>query len=172
VGLRLTLTLVGVLLLGLLIILLVFVLGMRTRSSPVLNAVRRFNHAIVNPRQMKSAGRPGAYASVVRHRGRTSGRDYETPVDAVVTDDGFVIALVYGANSDWLKNVLVSGSAIIVHDGHTYRVDQPQVIPMRAAVDDFPAKDQRGFRRLGIDQCLRVRRVESDEPSWRVTDTS
>jgi deazaflavin-dependent oxidoreductase (nitroreductase family) len=164
VALRLTVTLVGALFLGLLIILVVFLLGMRTKSPPVLNAVRRFNRAIVNPRQMKSAGEPGAYASVVRHRGRTSGRAYQTPVGAEATDDGFVIALVYGANADWLKNVLASGSATLVHDGHAYQVDQPEIIPMQAAVDHFAAKDQRSFRRFGVDQALRVRRVGPDTP--------
>lgn len=79
-------------------------------STPcVLNAVRRVNRAIFNPLQMKSAGTPGAYASVIRHHGRTSGRPYETPVGAVTTDDGFVIVLVYGSNTDWLKNCSPAG---------------------------------------------------------------
>jgi len=75
-----TMTVVGALLLGLLTVVIVFVLRMRARSQRVLNAVRRVNRAIVNPRQMRSAGTPGAYASVIRHRGRTSGRPYETPL--------------------------------------------------------------------------------------------
>ena len=78
--LRQIMTLVGVLFLGLLTVVIVFVLRMRGRSPRVLNAVRRVNRAIVNPRQMRSAGTPGAYASVIRHRGRTSGRPYETPL--------------------------------------------------------------------------------------------
>ena len=155
-----TMTVVGALLLGLLTVVIVFVLRMRTRSQRVLNAVRRVNRAIVNPRQMRSAGTPGAYASVIRHRGRTSGRPYETPVGPVATDDGFVIVLVYGPHTDWLKNVLASGAATIVNEGHTYRVDQPEVIPMEAAAAYLPAKDQRNHRLIGVEQCLRVRRVE------------
>jgi len=158
--LRQTMTLVGALFLGLLTVVVVFVLRMRARSPRVLNAVRRVNRAIVNPLQMKSAGTPGAYASVIRHKGRTSGRPYETPVGAVATDDGFVIVLVYGSHTDWLKNVLASGSATIVNEGLTYRVDQPEVIPMEAAAVYLPAKDLRNHRLIGVDQCLRVRRVE------------
>jgi deazaflavin-dependent oxidoreductase (nitroreductase family) len=165
-----TMTLVGALLLGLLTLLIVFVLGMRTRSPRLLNAIRRFNRAIVNPRQMKSAGTPGAYASVIRHRGRTSGRPYQTPVGAVATDDGFVIAVVYGSHTDWLKNVLASGSATIVNEGHSYRVDQPEVIPMAVAAAYLPAKDQRNHRLFGIEQCLRVRRVEPGEAAGQLTD--
>jgi hypothetical protein len=54
--LRRTATVVGALVLALLTISIVFVLGMRTKSRPVLNAVRRVNRAFLNPRQMESAG--------------------------------------------------------------------------------------------------------------------
>ena len=112
---------------------------------------------------MRSAGTPGAYAAVIRHRGRVSGRPYETPVGAVATDDGFVIALVYGSRTNWLQNVLASGSATIVHEGQTYQVDRPEIVPMQTVETHFTAGDQRGFRRFAVDQALRVRRVEPGE---------
>jgi len=167
--LRRATTLVGALFLGLVTVLIALVVGMRARSPRLLNAVRRINRAIFNPLQMKSAGTPGAYASVIRHSGRTSGRPYETPVGAVPTDDGFVIALVYGPHTDWVKNVLASGSATIVKEGCTYRVDQPEVIPMEAAGGNLPAKDQRNLRLIGVDQCLRVRRVQPGEATEQIT---
>ena len=150
---------VGALLLVLTIILIVFVLGMRAKTPWVLNAVRRFARGVGNPYQMRSAGTPGAMASVIRHRGRTSGRAYETPVAAEATEDGFVIAIVYGSRTDWLKNVLASGSATIVNEGHTYRVDHPEVIPIEAAASYFPVKAQLTLRRYRVDRCLRVRRI-------------
>jgi deazaflavin-dependent oxidoreductase (nitroreductase family) len=153
----------GALLIALLMIWIVFGLGMRTKWPPVLGAVRRVNRAVFNPRQMRSAGTPGAYASVIRHSGRRTGKLYETPVGAVATDDGFVISLPYGLHPDWLKNVLASGSATMVHEGHIYRIDQPEVIPMEAAAAHFPPKDQRLHRLFAVDQCLRVRRGELQE---------
>jgi hypothetical protein len=103
--------------------------------------------AVSNPRQKRSAGGPGAYASVIRHTGRASGKPYETPVGAVATEDGFMIALA-------------SGSAVIVHEGHTYRVDRPQVLPIEAAAGYLSADDRRFHRLFGIHECLRVRRIE------------
>lgn len=153
-------TLAGVLIVGLAVIGLVYVLGMRAKSSLVLTPLIRFQRAFINPRQMRSAGTPGAYAAVIRHRGRTSGRSYETPVGAVATDDGFVVGLVYGSRANWVQNVLASGTATIVHEGHTYEVDQPEIVPMRAVEAQFAAGDQRGFRWLAVDEALRVRRVE------------
>lgn len=137
----------------------VFFVGMRTGSPLVRNVVRRFNRAFGNPHQMKTAGTPGAYASVVRHVGRTTGRSYETPIVPFATQDGFVIALPYGSGVDWLKNVMASGSATIVYEGDTYRIDQPEVIPTAIGAPSMPAIEQRDLRRFAVDECLRVRCV-------------
>lgn len=155
-------TIAGTLVLGVAAIALMYVLGMRAKSPIVQGPLVRFQRAILNPRQLRTAGEPGAYASVIRHRGRTSGRAYETPVGAVPTDDGFAIALVYGSGTQWLRNVLASGSATIVHEGHEYQVDRPEIVPMEAVAARFTAGDQRGFRWYAIDQALRVRSLGSD----------
>ena len=165
-------TLAGALFVGVVAIALVFVLGMRAKSPLVLSPLIRLQRAIINPKQMRSAGTPGAYASVIRHRGRTSGRPYETPVGVVAADDGFVIALVYGSRTSWLQNVLASGSATIVHEGQTYEVDQPEIIPMQEVAARFTSGDQQGFRWLAVDQALRVRRVEPEGAAARFTDAT
>ncbi|HSB86778.1 MAG TPA: hypothetical protein VLD86_10730 [Ilumatobacteraceae bacterium] len=141
---------------------IVFVAGFRTKSPLVLNTIRRGLRA-TKPFALKSSGTPGAYASIVRHTGRATGRSYETPVQAVETNDGFVIALPYGPNTDWLKNVVAAGSATIVHDGNTYQLDRPEILPMSAAAPFFSPKDQRAHRLFRVDQCLMVRRVEPEE---------
>jgi deazaflavin-dependent oxidoreductase (nitroreductase family) len=149
----------------LVVIGIVFFVGMRTKSPAVQRAVRRFNRAFTNPHAMKTAGTPGVRASIVRHVGRSSGRPYETPVEAFATDDGFVIALPYGPDTDWLRNVLASGSATIVDDGNSYRVDQPDLVPSAVAAPYLPAKEQRSLRLFAVDQCLRVRTVEPENAS-------
>jgi deazaflavin-dependent oxidoreductase (nitroreductase family) len=138
----------------------VFVAGMRSKSPLVVNTVRRLGRAM-RPLALKSAGTSGAHASVLRHVGRTSGRPYETPVGAVVTDDGFAIALPYGPNTDWLKNVLASGRATIVHGGAVYSVDQPEVVPLATAAAVFSPNDQRAHRWFGVEQCVRVRKSDA-----------
>ena len=114
-----------------------------------LEANLRDLHAPMRPLAIKSAGGPGASASVVHHVGRTSGRSYSTPVGAVPTYDGFVIALPYGLSADWLKNVLACGSATICHDGHTYDVDRPEVVPLSAVEHRFSPNDLRAHRLFG-----------------------
>jgi deazaflavin-dependent oxidoreductase (nitroreductase family) len=161
--------LVGGVVLAFVAIGIVFVVGMRTKSPVVLDAVRKTGRAM-KPLALKSAGTPGAYASVIRHAGRTTGRPYETPVQAVATDDGFVIALPYGSNTDWLKNVLARGSATIVDEGNTHEVNRPEIVPMAVAERHFAPQDQRSHRLFAVDQCLRVRRAQPDETSEGRTD--
>jgi deazaflavin-dependent oxidoreductase (nitroreductase family) len=114
----------------------------------------------MRPLALRSAGQEGSSTSVVRHVGRRSGRTYETPVVAVQHDDSFLIALPYGARTDWLKNVLDSGSATIVINGHAYEVDQPEVIPMAAATGYFRPKEQRMHRQFHVDSALQVRQQQ------------
>ena len=155
----------AVLVLALLAIAILYVVSIRSKSATVRAAARRFHHAVGNPVQLRSAGTPGTYASVIRHQGRRTGRTYQTPVWAVPTEDGFVVAIVYGSTSDWLKNVLASGTAAIMHQGATYPVDQPEIVPIKSARAYFPATLQRTHRLVGVEGCLRVRRVKAAKTS-------
>jgi deazaflavin-dependent oxidoreductase (nitroreductase family) len=138
----------------------VLLLGLRRKYPPVVDAARRFARDVGNPRMLRSAGGSGANASILRHVGRTSGKPYETPVTAVPTPDGFVIALPYGATTDWLKNLLAAGSATLVHDGQTQVVDRPEVVPVAQAAQDFSAGERRVLRVLGVGECVRLHRCE------------
>jgi hypothetical protein len=135
----------------------VFVVGMRTNSAVVTDRVRRFNRAVTNPRVLRSAGTPGASASVIRHVGRVSGRSYETPVGPFAVGGDFLIALPYGPGADWVRNVLTHGSATLVHEGRTVSVHQPEVVPTTLVLDDLPPSEQRMLRVFAVDECLRVR---------------
>lgn len=88
--------------------------------------VARFNKLINNRIQ-------GVYAwllppwAVILHRGRRSGRRYRTPVLAFRFDRTLVIALLYGEESDWLRN-LRAGTGHVVRAGRTFTVGPPQVL--------------------------------------------
>jgi hypothetical protein len=44
------------------------------------------------------------------------------------TDDGLVIALLYGAGSDWVQNVVAAGHAQVKRSGTTREYTQPQLL--------------------------------------------
>jgi deazaflavin-dependent oxidoreductase (nitroreductase family) len=137
----------------------VFLVGMRSNTPAVIDAVRRINRRVTNPRVMRSAGTPGASASVIRHTGRTTGRPRETPVGAIPTDDGFLIALPYGTRADWVRNVLAAGTATIVHGGETFPVGEPVVVPTAAVASELPPSERRMLRIFNVDRCLHTRHV-------------
>ena len=45
----------------------------------------------------------------MRHVGRKSGKQYETPIIVQPTAGGFVIELTYGPGVDWYRNVRAAG---------------------------------------------------------------
>ena len=152
---------VKLLALGVITLGVVLVVGMRTKNPKVLRAVRSMNRAVFNPKQMETAGTPGSSASIVRHVGRTSGTEYQTPVGVVRAGDDFLIVLPYGDQADWLKNVLAAGTATIVHDGATFEVEGPEVVPIESAAEHSSEQDQRAHRVFGVDQALRLRRANA-----------
>ena len=155
------LLILGVLLVVLLLLAVVWFVGMRTKWPPVRDFQRRVNRRVFNPRQMRTAGSPGAYASIVRHVGRRSGREYETPVVPMPTEDGFIILLPYGDRPDWVRNVLAAGGATIVHEGEEVAVVAPELIATVDSGHEFSASEQREIRLFANTRCLRVRRAPS-----------
>jgi deazaflavin-dependent oxidoreductase (nitroreductase family) len=157
--------LVGVVMVAFGALFAVLLIGMRTKSPAVLDRVRRFNRNVTNPRVLRTAGAPGASASVIRHVGRVSGRPYETPVGPVAVGDDYVIALPYGPETDWVRNVIAAGGATLVHEGRQVSVDRPEVVATSAVVDDLPASERRTLRIFGVAQCLRVRTASAELPA-------
>ncbi len=55
--------------------------------------------------------------AIVVHRGRRTDREYRTLVIAFLSPGGFVIALTYGPDRDWVRNVLAAGGCTIEWQG-------------------------------------------------------
>jgi deazaflavin-dependent oxidoreductase (nitroreductase family) len=64
---------------------------------------------------------------VVLHRGRRSQREYRSPVNVFVAPGGYVMALTYGADSDWVKNVLTAGGCDLETRGRTVHLTAPEI---------------------------------------------
>jgi deazaflavin-dependent oxidoreductase (nitroreductase family) len=88
--------------------------------------VARFNKRVNNRIQ-------GTYAwllppwAVMLHRGRRSGRQYRTPVLAFRHGQTLIIALLYGEESDWLRN-LRAGPGQVIRAGRRFSVGAPAVV--------------------------------------------
>lgn len=100
----------------------------------------KINKRVFNPGQVRKGKYP-----VVTHVGRTSGRSYQTPLDAFPTDTGYVLVARYGPNSDWVRNILAAGTATLRVDGVDHPLDSPRLVSQDTALDalvaDEPPKD-------------------------------
>lgn len=87
----------------------------------------RFNHLVTNRVVGPFARRlPGL--AIVSHVGRRSGRVHRTPVSLFRAQGHYVIALVYGADSQWVLNVLAAGAVDVETRGRRLRLVGPEVV--------------------------------------------
>ncbi|MCV7155953.1 PNPOx family protein [Mycolicibacterium brisbanense] len=126
-------------------------------QAPFRDAVRRFNKHVLNPAMLHLAGRKHWYASVIRHTGRVSGRQYATPVVAEKAVDGYIIPLPYGTRVDWLRNVLAAGRATITSGGETREVTEPSIVDLAQVAPQLSRRRRRTFERLGIAKAVKVK---------------
>jgi deazaflavin-dependent oxidoreductase (nitroreductase family) len=102
------------------------------------------------------AGRRLSPVAIVVHRGRRSGRSYRTPVIAFRADDGYVISLPYGADRDWVRNVLAAGSCTLQRGGLWVELTAPTVVAGSEGRALLPAAVRAGLRLLRVSQVLRL----------------
>ena len=109
----------------------------------------RINKRVFNPMEIKRGKRP-----VLRHEGRKSGSTFRTPLDAFPTDNGYLFILVYGTRSDWVQNILASGSAVLELDGTEIPLVGPKVVDRAAAEGLVSAGVELPVGFMNIPQCL------------------
>jgi deazaflavin-dependent oxidoreductase (nitroreductase family) len=107
-------------------------------ALPYPRWVAQVNKRLFNPREIRRGRYP-----VVIHIGRTSGKSFQTPLDAFPTDTGYVLVARYGPESDWVRNILASGTAVLRVDGEDHSLVSPRLVSQEDALDalavDAPA---------------------------------
>lgn len=99
--------------------------------------VARFNRAVNNPIQGQYAWLLPPWA-VICHHGRRTGRRYRTPVLAFKQGRTLTVVVLYGEESDWVRNLL-SGGGEVVRGGRTYPLADPRVLGEASADGLSPA---------------------------------
>jgi len=94
---------------------------------PIPMSVARFNKRATNRVVGRFAGWMPGFAILV-HRGRSSGREYRTPINVFRRPGGYAAALTYGSESQWVRNVLAAGGCTIETRGRVVRLTNPRVI--------------------------------------------
>jgi deazaflavin-dependent oxidoreductase (nitroreductase family) len=97
--------------------------------------------------------------AVVHHIGRKSGRELTVPVAVIATPNAFLVALPWGAGTNWARNVLAAGGCVLTWRGADHRVSDPQLLDRDAARPYFGRLTWAVVERvIGADSFLLLRR--------------
>lgn len=98
---------------------------------PIPIRITRFNRRFLNPAMLRLAGR-GSLVDL-EHVGRRSGRTYHTPLMAFRSADpgrndrdSVTVALTYGPDVEWLRNVRHAGGARMRMRGQILTLGAPR----------------------------------------------
>jgi deazaflavin-dependent oxidoreductase (nitroreductase family) len=87
--------------------------------------------------------------ATIKHRGRTSGKPYQTIVTAYRKGDVLAIALGHG-KTDWVKNVLAAGEADVHFVRRDVHIVNPRILPAGAGVEGLPLMARVQAKRIGV----------------------
>jgi len=116
----------------------------------------RINIAVTNRITSLFAGwLPGF--GILTHVGRKSGNVYRTPVNVFRASNGFIVALTYSSQSEWVKNVLAAGGCELKTCGKKSHLSAPKVVrdPTRRR---FPIPVRLILRLVGADEYMELAR--------------
>src|SRR6202050_427975 len=89
--------------------------------------VAAFNLAVTNRITSRFAARLPGFG-ILTHVGRKSGKVYRTPVNVFRAPGGFLIALTYGRESEWVKNVVDAGACQLETRRAVYQLSAPTIV--------------------------------------------
>jgi deazaflavin-dependent oxidoreductase (nitroreductase family) len=130
---------------------------------PLPRTLARFNLIVTNRVSGLVAGHLPGFA-MITHVGRRSGRTRDTPVNLFRSGDRYVVALTYGRDSQWVRNVLAAGGCEARTRGRRLRLTDPEIVhdPSRALV---PAPVRAVLGAIDVEDFLTLRPRERETQS-------
>ena len=110
----------------------------------------------LNPLTRKLAQSSLGPFAIIRHVGRRSGKHYQTPIIVQAACDGLVIALTYGPDVDWYKNVLAAGSCTVFWHGKDYVIDKIEPMDAETARLAFPLPERLILQAIKMQHFVRM----------------
>lgn len=124
---------------------------------PIPRVIARLNRFVTNPLMRLMAGWMPGFC-LLRHVGRRSGRPYTIPLNVFADGTGFVFALTYGSDTDWVKNVLAAGECVITRSRREIPLDRPRFLTEAEGKAAMPWPVQVLLRLMNVTEFLRMER--------------
>jgi deazaflavin-dependent oxidoreductase (nitroreductase family) len=120
-------------------------------DMPLPRWLAEVNKRVFNRWELKRGVRP-----VLIHVGRTSGKTYETPLDAHRVEGGYIFICNYGSRSDWVQNVLAAGAARLRIGDTESELVEPRLLAAEEAIEQLPAGTKTPPRSMNVTEFLRM----------------
>ena len=121
------------------------------------SAIRAFNKRYFNRLVHRFAGISRTPFALLRHVGRRSGKPYETPIIVMPQGKSFVIALTYGPEVDWYRNVQAAGGATLLWHNQEYALKPPEQLDVKTGLAAFPPPFRQILGVLGTQHFVRMK---------------
>ncbi|MBB4932572.1 deazaflavin-dependent oxidoreductase (nitroreductase family) [Lipingzhangella halophila] len=92
--------------------------------------------------------------ALIHHTGRKSGRRYETPVMAFRADGGWVVALAYGSDVQWARNVELADRTELTRAGRLHRASGSRRLPARDGAPLLPGWARSVMGAVRVDEYI------------------
>lgn len=99
------------------------------------------------------------FYALLRHRGRKSGKTFETPVMAWRTADGMLVPLSWGTESDWYRNIMAANGCDVQVTGRWHRCSEPVLIRRERALSLLPPVTRTTARLFPVQQFVLLRQI-------------
>lgn len=121
---------------------------------PLPRLLAEINKRVFNPRAAKQQDK----WVLLTHEGRASGRTYQTPLEAFRVGDSYLFILMYGTESDWVRNVLAAGRARLREKGGgEVELRQPRLVPENEFWELMPDDHKRPPSFLNVHDFLELK---------------
>lgn len=129
---------------------------------PLPRGIARFNRYVTNPIARRVAGWAPGFC-ILTHMGRRSGREYRIPLNVFETEGGFVFALTYGSDTDWVKNVMAAGRCTIQYRRRVLELSEPRFLETAEGMTQMPTVARFLLRKVNVTEFLSMDSEQSSQ---------
>ncbi|WP_315094644.1 nitroreductase family deazaflavin-dependent oxidoreductase [uncultured Cellulomonas sp.] len=122
---------------------------------PIPLRVARFNRRVTNPVLGTLSDRLPPLATL-HHVGHRTGRRFRTPIFAFPTPRGVIVALTYGTEVQWLRNLEAGGPARLVRRGRVLVLSDPVRLHGAAGARLVPGVIRAGLALMQVDDFVEL----------------
>lgn len=126
-----------------------------TPARTRLAFLRPFTTRFFNPVSRHVTGWLPFFGTLI-YRGRTTGKRYRTPMNVFRRGDHYLFALTYGADVQWVKNIVATGTCEMQTMGRVVRLVEPEVF-VDPARREMPALVRVVLGLMRVTEFLRMR---------------